>query len=118
MDYPHPSASLDSLDANKLQSRSMQHQHLDPVALYAKAVAQARQTVPRIQPAQLQLPTPCTAWDVATLLEHMLDAQAGWAARISGAPLPTATGNLERLARSTKAILCTVRPAGGLEKQV
>lgn len=44
----------------------------DPRALYGRAVAQTESTVAAVRPDQLGLPTPCTEWDVRTLLSHMV----------------------------------------------
>lgn len=55
---------------------------MDPLALHRDALALAQQVIDRVDPAQFELPTPCTAWNVRQVLEHMI----GGNRRIAGDP--------------------------------
>ncbi len=44
----------------------------DPRTLFQAAVSTARQTIAAIEPTQMQLPTPCEAFDVRAMLGHAL----------------------------------------------
>ena len=44
----------------------------DPRVTYGRALAQTESIVAAVRPDQLGLPTPCTAWDVRTLMSHMV----------------------------------------------
>jgi uncharacterized protein (TIGR03086 family) len=43
----------------------------DPRVIFSRAVAQTAPIVAAVRPDQAGLPTPCTEWDVRTLLSHM-----------------------------------------------
>jgi uncharacterized protein (TIGR03086 family) len=43
----------------------------DPRAIFARAVAQTESVIAAMRPDQAGLPTPCTDWDVRTLVSHM-----------------------------------------------
>ena len=43
----------------------------DPVDLYRRATARAIDVARRVEPDQLKDPTPCSAWNVQDLLDHM-----------------------------------------------
>jgi uncharacterized protein (TIGR03086 family) len=45
---------------------------MDGVTLHRESIAVAQGVVDRIDRAQLGLPTPCTQWNVAQVLEHMI----------------------------------------------
>jgi uncharacterized protein (TIGR03086 family) len=44
---------------------------MDPVTMYERAADQAARVARTVRPDQQHLPTPCSEWDVAALLEHM-----------------------------------------------
>ena len=46
-------------------------ENMDPRPLYRRAVAQTETTVAAVTPDQLGLPTPCTEYDVRTLIAHI-----------------------------------------------
>jgi len=46
-------------------------ENMDPRPLYRRAVAQTETTVAAVTPDQLDLPTPCTEYDVRTLIAHI-----------------------------------------------
>ena len=46
----------------------------DPRELLRRATAQTETVIAAVRPAQASLPTPCTDWDVATLVSHMAGA--------------------------------------------
>jgi uncharacterized protein (TIGR03086 family) len=45
---------------------------IDPRPLHRRAIAQTESIVAAVQPAQLDLPTPCTEYDVRALLSHIV----------------------------------------------
>jgi len=51
----------------------------DPVQLHRDAIAVASSCVDRITDADLGRPTPCAAWDLRHLLEHMVGPHVGFA---------------------------------------
>jgi uncharacterized protein (TIGR03086 family) len=44
----------------------------DPVKLFERAAARAAETLAHVRPEQLDGPTPCAAWSVQELIEHMV----------------------------------------------
>jgi len=44
----------------------------DPRVIFSRAVAQTESIIAAVRPEQAGLPTPCTEWDVRTLLSHMV----------------------------------------------
>jgi len=47
-------------------------QQLDPVHLYRRATGRAVAVAGAVRPDQLDLPTPCSAWTVQDLLDHLV----------------------------------------------
>jgi uncharacterized protein (TIGR03086 family) len=47
-------------------------ENIDPRPLHRRAIAQTESIVAAVQPAQLGLPTPCSEYDVRTLLSHIV----------------------------------------------
>ena len=59
---------------------------MDIVELYERALDQAGQIVAGVSPDQFGLPTPCSEWDVRTLLEHVVGGNWNSAAAAEGPP--------------------------------
>jgi uncharacterized protein (TIGR03086 family) len=57
---------------------------MDILDLYERALDQTGRIVDNIQPNQLSSPTPCSEWDVRTLLAHMVGGNWNSAARAEG----------------------------------
>jgi uncharacterized protein (TIGR03086 family) len=53
--------------------------------LHRRAVAGLRPVLDRVTPADLDRPTPCAAWDLRALLEHMTGQDRGFAAAVRAA---------------------------------
>jgi uncharacterized protein (TIGR03086 family) len=51
-------------------------------ALHADALADCGELMDRAARADLRLPTPCSGWDLAALLGHMIGQNAGFAAAV------------------------------------
>jgi uncharacterized protein (TIGR03086 family) len=60
----------------------------DPRDMYRRVGELAGQIIGKITPAQHRLPTPCTEWDVGTVINHIVNAQLRVAAMLSGQPGP------------------------------
>jgi len=45
---------------------------MDPVVLFERAASDAASMVESVRPEQSDAPTPCTEWDVETLVSHMV----------------------------------------------
>jgi uncharacterized protein (TIGR03086 family) len=54
------------------QAKTTQTNTTDPRELHRHAVAQTEAIVAAVQPGQLDLPTPCTEYDVRALLSHIV----------------------------------------------
>jgi uncharacterized protein (TIGR03086 family) len=59
---------------------------MDIVELYERALDQAGQIVAGVSPDQFGLPTPCSEWDVRTLLEHVVGGNWNSAATAESSP--------------------------------
>jgi uncharacterized protein (TIGR03086 family) len=59
---------------------------MDIRELDRRAVAATEQLVNGVQADQLDVPTPCTAWTLRQLVEHMIGQHEGFALAASGAP--------------------------------
>jgi len=57
--------------------------------LFADAQRALRTVVAGVRPDQWQLPTPCDRWTVTQVLQHAAGDQIGYAAAITGGPLPS-----------------------------
>jgi uncharacterized protein (TIGR03086 family) len=60
----------------------------DPRDMHRLAGELADQIIGKITPAQHRLPTPCTDWNVSTVINHVVNAQLTVAAMLSGTPGP------------------------------
>jgi uncharacterized protein (TIGR03086 family) len=56
----------------------------DSITLLSRALDQAAGLMARVQPDQLSAPTPCTDWDVATLLGHVLSDARNFQLMLAG----------------------------------
>jgi uncharacterized protein (TIGR03086 family) len=66
----------------------------DPIALLARAVEQTRAIISRIRPDQETLPTPCTDWDVRSLVNHTVFDTQNFTAAVSGGERPSSDADL------------------------
>jgi len=64
---------------------------LDLAGLAPRALDEAGRFVERVRPTDLDGPTPCGDWTLATLLAHMVGHNHGWAAAARGLPADEAT---------------------------
>lgn len=60
---------------------------MDIVSLHDHALDETAQLVDAVRPDQMDLPTPCTDWDVRALLTHLVGGNVRWAALPQGEPL-------------------------------
>jgi len=60
---------------------------MDIVHLHNQALDDAARLVDAVQPDQLGLPTPCSAWDVRALLTHLVGGNIRYAALTRGEPI-------------------------------
>ena len=56
-----------------------------PIARLSRALDQTGVLIARVQPEQASLPTPCRAWDVRALVNHVVHDVRQFTARVSGA---------------------------------
>jgi uncharacterized protein (TIGR03086 family) len=63
-----------------------------PVALYERASARAVEIAEGVHPDQLALPTPCSAWTVQGLLDHLIGGTIYLESAISGAAAAAPSG--------------------------
>jgi uncharacterized protein (TIGR03086 family) len=61
----------------------------DSLALLARALSQTRAIISHIRPDQENLPTPCTEWDVRTLVNHTVFDTQNFTAAVSGGERPS-----------------------------
>src|SRR5215813_4186770 len=60
----------------------------DQMRLFAAATADVDRIIAGITPKQLDGPTPCTDWDVRTLLNHLVGGNRMFLAMATDAPMP------------------------------
>jgi len=60
---------------------------MDPLAAYQQTVVWTGQRVAGVRPEDLELPTPCTEWDVRALLAHLIAAIWYFKALAAGEPV-------------------------------
>ena len=60
---------------------------MDIVHLHENALDETARLVDGVTPDQMDLPTPCSAWDVRTLLSHLVGGNYRWAALARGEPM-------------------------------
>jgi uncharacterized protein (TIGR03086 family) len=76
---------------------------MDRVVLFERAAGGAVAMAAQVRPDQIELPTPCTEWDVAALLAHMRDG-TGYLLRALGADAGQADGYAAAVARCAGAL--------------
>ena len=87
---------------------------MDPVTLYELAASRAAESARSVRPEQRSLPTPCSEWDVAALLEHM----AGGSAYLLGALGVESVGEVAWPdAAAVEACVSALREPGALERR-
>lgn len=64
----------------------------DPVDLYRRAAQRAVAVAAAVPPEQLDLPTPCSAWNVQDLLDHLVGGTRYLGAALAGAEPSAPTG--------------------------
>jgi uncharacterized protein (TIGR03086 family) len=88
----------------------------EPVELYRQATARAVEIAEGVEPAQLDLPTPCREWTVQDLLDHMVGGTEYLLAAMDGRapepPLATVAGDYRR---GVDAVLAGLARPGALE---
>ena len=90
----------------------------DAVKIYETVKKQARDRIDTVKDDQMGGSTPCSEWDVATLIEHMVKAQAGLAGTVSGGEVAAEGTSLQRLDAAAAAMLKAVNAPGGMDRQV
>ena len=60
----------------------------EPLAQLARALDQTGTVIARVRPEQAQLPTPCRAWDVRALINHVVHDVQMFAATVGGSARP------------------------------
>ncbi len=60
---------------------------MDIVGLHDRALDETARLVDTVQPDQLALPTPCSAWDVRALLTHLVGGNIRYAGLSRGEPI-------------------------------
>lgn len=97
---------------------------MDMVEMHERALDQTGQIVAGVAPSQLESPTPCTDWDVQTLLEHMTGGNWNSAATASGGQRQEDAGTedilgddpAETYRRSAEAVKRAWREPGRLDE--
>lgn len=97
---------------------------IDP-ALYVRALEATGFVVARVRPDQLDGPTPCTRWDVRTLLNHVIGGNLMFA-RIAAGGTADTTGGMPDLTRpdpgtnyldSAEAVLAAWSGPGAMQRR-
>jgi uncharacterized protein (TIGR03086 family) len=90
----------------------------DPFALLAGALDQAGSVIARTKPDQASLPTPCSGWDLRTLVNHTAYDLQLFATMVNGAERPSPGADLidddwaAAFRRESAALLATWRARG------
>ena len=96
----------------------MTQQTADRIQIYDTATSRARSIIAGVKPDQMNKPTPCSEWDVAALVDHIVRAQTGSASTISGSQVAAGTTPLESFDAAVSAVLAALKSPGGLDKKV
>ena len=87
---------------------------MDPISIYERAATRAAEMACGVRPEQMSLPTPCSEWDVAGLLDHM----AGGSAYLFGALGVESPNGAEWPAEeAVAACLAELRAPGALDRR-
>lgn len=87
---------------------------MDPISIYDRAATRAAEMARGVRPEQMSWPTPCSAWDVAALLDHM----AGGSAYLFGALGVESPSGAEWPAEdAVAACLVELRAPGALDRR-
>lgn len=87
---------------------------MDPITLFERAATRAAALARTVEPAQHTLPTPCSEWNVAALLEHMGGGAAYLLGSMGADPAPAAGWPA---ATAVRACLDALRGPGALERR-
>jgi uncharacterized protein (TIGR03086 family) len=88
-----------------------------PVDLYRRATAGAIAVAERVRPDQLDLPTPCSAWTVQDLLDHLVGSTAYLGAALAGTEPSTPSGSRPAALRAgVEACLAGLAEPGALDR--
>ncbi len=96
----------------------------DPIDRLSRALDQTGEIISRVRPDQATLPTPCSAWDVRALIDHLLHDLRQFTARASGVtPDPEDTGAIGddwtgRYREAADRLLAAWRAGGDLDRTV
>ena len=88
------------------------------IKIYEAVKRLARERIAAVKDSEMGGSTPCSDWDVAALIEHMVKAQTGLAGTVSGADVAAEGTPLERLDIVAAALLKAANEPGGLDRQV
>lgn len=88
------------------------------VTLLSRALDQAAAVISRISPDQAHLPTPCTSWDVGTLVGHVIEETGRFASASGGtAPTPSAGDWNADFRAAASALLDAWNQPGALDRK-
>lgn len=88
---------------------------MDPLTMFERAVDGAATRIAAVEPAQRHAATPCSAWDVDALLEHMAGGPAYLLAALDR-PAPTVT-DVASYRDAITACCAALREPGALERR-
>ena len=89
----------------------------DPVQLFARATRHAEAVMARLTPDQLAGPTPCSAWTVQDIVDHMVGGTDYLLAALAGArPEPRSGASAEAYRGGVARVLAGLRESGALDR--
>lgn len=89
----------------------------DPVMLFERATMRAARVMSAVSAGQLSDPTPCAAWDVQQLIDHMVGATDYLLAALSGEPASQRSGHsVDDYEQGLARLHMGLRSPGGLER--
>lgn len=90
----------------------------DPVGLYRRATERAIDVAARVQPGQLGDPTPCSAWTVQDLIDHLTGGTEYLLAALGQrAPVPRRDTTADDYATGVTAVLEALAVPGALDRR-
>ncbi|MGE3269392.1 MAG: TIGR03086 family metal-binding protein [Chloroflexota bacterium] len=91
----------------------------DPISLFERATRRADAVMAGVAPAQLSAPTPCSAWTVQQLIDHMVGGTAYLLSALSGRQPsePRAGASLADYRAGVAEVLAGLREPGALERR-